>query len=64
MNKTVFAKQLKLLQRTHGALIRRKNRAQKHGNGIFDRYLNPVLTAEHTPLTWRYDLNHATNPIS
>ena len=62
MNKTVFAKQLKLLQRTHTSLIRRKNRRQNHGNGIFDRYQNPVLTAEHTPLTWRYDFNHATNP--
>ena len=62
MNKTAFARQLKLLQQTHASLIRRKNRPQKNGNGIFDRYLNPVLTAEHTPLSWRYDFNHATNP--
>ena len=62
MNKTAFARQLKRLQQTHASLIRRKNRPQKNGNGIFDRYLNPVLTAEHTPLSWRYDFNHATNP--
>ncbi len=31
-------------------------------NGIFNRYENPVLTASHTPLEWRFDLNPATNP--
>ena len=31
-------------------------------NGLFDRYCYPVLTAAHTPLTWRYDLNPKTNP--
>ncbi|MGA2029289.1 MAG: glycosidase [Verrucomicrobiota bacterium] len=43
-------------------LLRRPNRPQRNGNGIFDRYENPVLTAEHTPLTWRYDFDHASNP--
>jgi 4-O-beta-D-mannosyl-D-glucose phosphorylase len=32
-------------------------------NGIYTRYLNPVLTREHIPLTWRYDLNPETNPF-
>jgi 4-O-beta-D-mannosyl-D-glucose phosphorylase len=32
------------------------------GNGIYDRYRYPVLTAQHTPLFWRYDLNKETNP--
>jgi 4-O-beta-D-mannosyl-D-glucose phosphorylase len=62
MTKTTFTTQLKALQKQHAALIRRKNRPQKHGNGIFDRYEHPVLTADHTPLEWRYDFNHATNP--
>ena len=31
-------------------------------NGIYDRYVNPVLTREHIPLTWQYDLNPETNP--
>lgn len=31
-------------------------------NGIFRRYRNPVLTAEHVPLEWRYDLSEETNP--
>jgi 4-O-beta-D-mannosyl-D-glucose phosphorylase len=62
VNKTDFAKKLKQLQQRHARLIRRKNRPQKGGNGIFDRYENPVLTAAHTPLTWRYDFDHASNP--
>ncbi len=51
-----------MLQRTHAQLINRRNRPRKDGNGIFDRYENPVLTAGHTPLEWRYDFNHACNP--
>ena len=62
MTKATFSKKLKQLQQSHGRLIRRKNRPQKDGNGIFDRYENPVLTAEHTPLEWRYDFNRASNP--
>ncbi|MES1180750.1 MAG: glycosidase, partial [Verrucomicrobiota bacterium] len=62
MNQPTFVKKLKLLQQTHAQLLRRKNRPQKNGNGIFDRYENPVLTAAHTPLTWRYDFDHASNP--
>jgi len=62
MNKTAFAKKLKRLQSEHKKLTGAKNRPQKSGNGIFDRHVNPVLTAEHTPLTWRYDFNPKTNP--
>jgi len=31
-------------------------------NGLYDRYRYPVVTADHTPLFWRYDLNKQTNP--
>ena len=62
MTKTAFNKELRQLQQWHAQLVRRKNRPQKNGNGIFDRYEHPVLTAEHTPLAWRYDFNPATNP--
>jgi len=43
-------------------MIVRPNAAVSMGNGIFDRYVNPVLTAAHIPLHWRYDLNETTNP--
>ena len=62
MNRIAFQAQLKQLQRQHEQLIKRRNRPQKTGNGIFDRYEFPVLTAEHTPPAWRYDFNPASNP--
>ncbi len=37
-------------------LIEKKNKKSDFYNGIFDRYENPVLTREHAPLHWRYDL--------
>lgn len=43
-------------------MISRPNNREETGNGIFHRYRYPVLTAAHTPLFWRYDLNAATNP--
>jgi len=43
-------------------LIQRKNVKSDFYNGIYDRYEYPVLTREHIPLTWRYDLNPETNP--
>jgi 4-O-beta-D-mannosyl-D-glucose phosphorylase len=62
MNSSRFTATLKKLQRQHDSLLRRKNRIQPDGNGIFDRHEFPVLTADHTPLEWRYDFNPETNP--
>lgn len=31
-------------------------------NGIYNRYVNPVVTRAHVPLHWRYDLDEDTNP--
>ena len=44
-------------------LLARKNEPARFYNGIFTRYKNPVLTREHIPLTWRYDLDTGTNPF-
>ena len=57
-----FETRLSELQQAHFELITTKNRKSGLGNGVFDRYENPVLTAAHTPLNWRYDLNPQTNP--
>lgn len=38
------------------------NRKQLAGNGIVERFENPVLTAEHIPLNWRYDFDFDSNP--
>lgn len=57
-----FELRLARLNEAHETLIARTNRKVEPGNGIFDRYEFPVLTAAHTPLEWRYDLNPETNP--
>lgn len=44
-------------------LLSRKNeKNETFYNGIYDRYVYPVLTREHIPLTWKYDLSKETNP--
>ncbi|MCB0670046.1 MAG: glycosidase [Saprospiraceae bacterium] len=50
------------LQQDYEELIIRRNNKVPVSNGIYDRWLYPVLTAAHTPLFWRYDLDEATNP--
>lgn len=63
MKKKLYKKRLKSLQDEHEKLITRKNKKIKPGNGILYRYKYPVLTAAHTPLIWRYDLNPKANPF-
>jgi 4-O-beta-D-mannosyl-D-glucose phosphorylase len=62
MDKKTFRQKLRKLERDHRMLLRRPNRRASTGNGIYDRYAYPVLTADHTPLEWRYDFDHASNP--
>jgi 4-O-beta-D-mannosyl-D-glucose phosphorylase len=57
-----FEKRLQRLKEEHRQLVNKPNEISGTGNGVFNRYKNPVLTAAHTPLFWRYDLNPATNP--
>lgn len=63
MNKEDFNKRLSALEKEHDELLNRENPRIEPGNGIFHRYKYPVLTAEHAPLFWRYDLNPETNPF-
>lgn len=63
MKTASFETKLRRLQATHDALITRQNESDPTWyNGLFDRYRYPILTAAHTPLHWRYDLNPETNP--
>jgi len=57
-----FMKALENLEANHEKLISRKNEKSLSGNNVYTRYVNPILTADHTPLTWRYDLNSESNP--
>ena len=47
----------------HEAFLSKKNEPEELTNGLFTRYKNPVLTAAHTPVIWRYDLDEKTNPF-
>lgn len=57
-----YNNRLHILKKEHESLISRKNKMIFSENGIFERYKYPILTAAHTPLEWRYDLNPETNP--
>jgi len=57
-----FEERLSALENAYHEQITKPNEKVELGNGIYDRFVNPVLTAAHTPVFWRYDLNPKTNP--
>ena len=57
-----YDNRLRVLMEEYETLISRENEKILPGNGIFERYKYPILTAAHTPLEWRYDFNPETNP--
>lgn len=60
----VFQDRKTALEKEHKTLIEKKNAPEENaGNGIYQRYKNPVVTAAHVPLNWRFDLNEKTNPF-
>lgn len=59
----LFKNRKKLLETYHIDLVEKKNQPELIGNGIYKRYKNPVVTADHAPLKWRYDFNPETNPF-
>jgi 4-O-beta-D-mannosyl-D-glucose phosphorylase len=63
MNTAAFEKRWKALQREYEELVCRENEREAQDNGVYNRYKYPVLTAAHTPLFWRYDINRETNPF-
>ncbi|MGD0014058.1 MAG: glycosidase, partial [Bryobacteraceae bacterium] len=62
MTKAEFQLQRERLFQAHEGLIQRRNEPWPDSNGWFRRFRDPVLTAAHTPLFWRYDLDPASNP--
>jgi 4-O-beta-D-mannosyl-D-glucose phosphorylase len=59
---TNFYNRLSQLEEAYEKLLQVQNKKVGVGNGIIDRYVNPVLTASHTPLFWRYDMSPQSNP--
>ncbi len=59
----LFKQKLQALQQQQEALLQRPNTLTENTNGIVRRYTFPVVTKDHIPLEWRYDMNPATNPF-
>lgn len=57
-----YDNRLHILTKEYDELISRENEKILPGNGVFERYKYPILTAGHPPLEWRYDFNPETNP--
>lgn len=60
--RTEFEHRLEALEAAHRELLGRRAE-HVEGNGIFERHRDAVLTAAHTPLSWRYDLDPERNPF-
>lgn len=59
----VFKTKVKVLLDQHQTFIKTPNKPADHHNGIYQRYQHPIVTIEHIPVFWRYDLNEAQNPF-
>ena len=63
MNSDFFQTRLARLAAEHNELITRPNPLDlSWSNGVYERFTYPVVTAAHTPLAWRYDLDQRRNP--
>lgn len=56
-----FSDTIEKLQIQHEILLSAENAPLDAPRSIATRYKNPVVTAAHVPLEWRYDLNPASN---
>ena len=63
MLETDFNSRYGQIREKHTDLIKVKNNSIFSMNGIYNRYKNPILTRDHIPMEWRYDLNPKTNPF-
>lgn len=62
LSATEFQNRLDALTQHQSELLNKTNEPEVLDNGIYTRWQNPIVTRNHIPLTWRYDLNPATNP--
>jgi 4-O-beta-D-mannosyl-D-glucose phosphorylase len=58
-----FKEKIRQIKNQKEELLKRKNKTLGHGNGIYEKFEYPILTSEHVPIDWEYDLNPATNPF-
>ena len=58
----MFDEAKEAVMRQYEETLARKNSKAPFYNGVFDRYINPVLTREHIPPFWKYDFSREQNP--
>lgn len=58
----MFHKKCEEIMQRYEAVVTRKNEKTDFYNGIYDRYKHPVLTRDHIPPFWKFDMNPETNP--
>ena len=58
----VFEQNKEMIMRRYEEIVNRKNVKSDFYNGIYDRYEYPVLTRDHIPPFWKFDMNPETNP--
>lgn len=60
---TLFASRMEALRLAYERLINTHNEPAGLSNGIYQRWKNPIITADHAPIHWKYDLNEKDNPF-
>lgn len=60
---TIFQTRFAQLKREHQALIQQQNSPAGVSNGVYQRWKYPIITADHAPIHWKYDLDEKTNPF-
>lgn len=61
MNK-IFEENKAMVMEKYEKTVSRRNVKSDFYNGIYDRYEYPVLTRDHIPPFWKFDMNPETNP--
>lgn len=59
---TQYLDNVRALIAQQNTLLEQRNQPATGGNGIYQRWQNPVITRHHIPVDWRYDLNESSNP--
>ncbi len=63
MDRQNYDRRRKMLLEDYNYIVNRRNEAVEKDNGVFKRFCYPVLTSEHIPVFWKYDLKYESNPF-
>ncbi|MCF8324991.1 MAG: glycosidase [Leadbetterella sp.] len=58
-----FKEKIQHLKNQKEEFLKRENLPLRSGNGIYEKFKYPILTKDHVPVEWEYDLNPHTNPF-